>query len=123
MKNARRRHNGLWRSHSSFLIVRSSFLIRSSLHSFNTGKTTMSAPFTLSDWLDREDALLAPFAMRTRLSKGRLHGEPAHGFRTLYQRDRDRVVHSTAFRRLMNKTQVFVTQTNDHSRTRLTHTL
>src|SRR5689334_4802481 len=78
---------------------------------------------TLSDWLDREDAALAPYAMRTRLSKGRLHDEAAHAFRTLYQRDRDRVVHSTAFRRLMNKTQVFVTQTSDHHRTRLTHTL
>lgn len=79
--------------------------------------------FTLSDWLDREDAFLAPYAMRTRLSKGRLHDEPAHAFRTHYQRDRDRVIHSTAFRRLMNKTQVFVTQTSDHYRTRLTHTL
>src|SRR4051812_7945026 len=78
---------------------------------------------TLSDWLDREDAVLAPYAMRTRLSKGRLHDEPAHAFRTLYQRDRDRVVHSTAFRRLMYKTQVFVNQTSDHHRTRLTHTL
>jgi dGTPase len=83
----------------------------------------MAPPATLADWLDREDAVLAPYAMRTRLSKGRLHDEPAHGFRTLYQRDRDRIVHSTAFRRLMNKTQVFVTQTNDHHRTRLTHTL
>src|SRR5204863_4909523 len=44
-------------------------------------------------------------------------------FRTLYQRDRDRIVHSTAFRRLMYKTQVLVAQTNDHHRTRLTHTL
>src|SRR5438093_302045 len=83
----------------------------------------MPTASTLSDWLDREDAVLAPYAMRTRLSKGRLHDEPAHGFRTLYQRDRDRVVHSTAFRRLMNKTQVFVTQASDHHRTRLTHTL
>ncbi len=83
----------------------------------------MPSPSTLSDWLDREDALLAPYAMRTRQSKGRRHDEPAHAFRTLYQRDRDRIVHSTAFRRLMNKTQVFVTQTSDHHRTRLTHTL
>jgi dGTPase len=75
------------------------------------------------DWLDREDEVLAPYAMRTRQSRGRRHPEPPHPFRTLYQRDRDRIVHSTAFRRLMHKTQVLVTQTNDHHRTRLTHTL
>jgi dGTPase len=79
--------------------------------------------FVLPDWLQREDEVLAPFAMHTRHSRGRRHPEPAHAFRTLYQRDRDRVVHSTAFRRLMHKTQVLVTQTNDHHRTRLTHTL
>jgi dGTPase len=71
----------------------------------------------------RESELLAPYAMRTDLSRGRRYPEPTHPFRTLYQRDRDRVVHSTAFRRLMHKTQVMVTQTNDHHRTRLTHTL
>ena len=75
------------------------------------------------DWLDCEDEVLAPFAMRTRRSKGRKHLEPAHPFRTLYQRDRDRIVHSTAFRRLMHKTQVLVTQVGDYHRTRLTHTL
>jgi dGTPase len=80
-------------------------------------------PFEPPDWLDREDEVLAPYAMRTRQSRGRRHPEPPHAFRTLYQRDRDRVVHSTAFRRLMHKTQVLVTQTNDHHRTRLTHTL
>jgi dGTPase len=80
-------------------------------------------PFEPGDWLDREDDALAPYAMHTRQSRGRRHAEPAHAFRTLYQRDRDRVVHSTAFRRLMHKTQVLVTRTNDHHRTRLTHTL
>jgi dGTPase len=75
------------------------------------------------DWLDREDEVLAPYAMRTRQSRGRRHPEEPHAFRTLYQRDRDRVVHCSAFRRLMYKTQVLVTQTNDHHRTRLTHTL
>jgi dGTPase len=79
--------------------------------------------FEPADWLDREDEVLAPYAMHTRQSHGRRHPEPPHPFRTLYQRDRDRVVHSTAFRRLMHKTQVLVTQTNDHHRTRLTHTL
>jgi dGTPase len=80
-------------------------------------------PFEPPDWLTREEEVLAPYAMRTRQSRGRLHPEPPHPFRTLYQRDRDRIVHSTAFRRLMHKTQVLVTQTNDHHRTRLTHTL
>jgi dGTPase len=80
-------------------------------------------PFEPPDWLDREDEVLAPYAMRTRLSRGRHYPEAAHPYRTLYQRDRDRIVHSTAFRRLMHKTQVLVTQTNDHHRTRLTHTL
>src|SRR3954469_10792383 len=61
--------------------------------------------------------------MQTRQSRGRRQAEPVHPFRTLYQRDRDRIVHSTAFRRLMHKTQVLVTQTSDHHRTRLTHTL
>jgi dGTPase len=65
---------------------------------------------------------LAPWAMCTQLSRGRRHPEPEHAFRTLYQRDRDRIIHSSAFRRLMHKTQV-LTQTNDHHRTRLTHTL
>jgi dGTPase len=75
------------------------------------------------DWLDREEEVLAPYAMRTRQSRGRRHPEEPHPFRTLYMRDRDRIVHSTAFRRLMYKTQVLVAQTNDHHRTRLTHTL
>jgi dGTPase len=79
--------------------------------------------FEPPDWLDREDEVLAPYAMRTRQSRGRRHPDEPHPYRTLYPRDRDRIVHSTAFRRLMYKTQVLVTQTNDHHRTRLTHTL
>jgi dGTPase len=79
--------------------------------------------FEPPDWLDREEEVMAPYAMRTRQSRGRRHPEPPHSFRTLYQRDRDRIVHSTAFRRLMYKTQVLVTSTDDHHRTRLTHTL
>jgi dGTPase len=79
--------------------------------------------FEPPDWLTREEEVLAPYAMHTRQSRGRRHPEEPHPFRTLYQRDRDRVVHSTAFRRLMYKTQVLVNQTNDHHRTRLTHTL
>ena len=82
-----------------------------------------NAMFEPPDWLDREDEVLAPYAMRMRGSKGRKHVEPPHAFRTLYQRDRDRIVHSTAFRRLMHKTQVLVNQVGDYHRTRLTHTL
>src|SRR5215471_8611275 len=73
--------------------------------------------------LEREEELLAPYAMHTRLTRGRRHPEEPHPFRTAYQRDRDRIIHSTAFRRLMYKTQVLVNQTSDHHRTRLTHTL
>lgn len=81
------------------------------------------APYEPPDWLEWEDRSLAPYAVRTRQSRGRRHPEPPHPYRTLYQRDRDRIVHSTAFRRLMHKTQVLAAQTNDHHRTRLTHTL
>jgi dGTPase len=70
-----------------------------------------------------DDARLAPYAMTARLSRGRRHTEPDHPFRTLYQRDRERIVHCTAFRRMTGKTQVLVATINDHHRTRLTHTL
>src|SRR5438876_8181067 len=87
------------------------------------GKKKDAAGFDTPDWLGREEKFLAPYAMRTSQSRGRRHAEESHPFRTLYMRDRDRIVHSTAFRRLMYKTQVLVTPTNDHHRTRLTHTL
>lgn len=77
----------------------------------------------MTDPLAREDLLLAPYAMSSRASRGRVHPELADGFRTAFQRDRDRIVHSTAFRRLEYKTQVFVNHEGDHYRTRLTHTL
>jgi dGTPase len=75
------------------------------------------------DWQQHEDEWLAPYAMRGRFGRGRCHPEAPHPFRSIYQRDRERIVHSTAFRRLMGKTQVLVGQINDHHRTRLTHTL
>ena len=67
--------------------------------------------------------MLAPFAFRVDQSRGRRYPEPAHGYRNDFQRDRDRVIHSRAFRRLENKTQVFSTRYSDHFRNRLTHTI
>lgn len=66
---------------------------------------------------------LAPFAMQTGESRGRRFPEPAHPYRSEYARDRDRIIHSRAFRRLEAKTQVFTTRFSDHFRNRLTHTL
>lgn len=70
-----------------------------------------------------EAAALAPYAIKSRDSRGRLHAEAEAGYRTAFQRDRDRILHTTAFRRLEYKTQVFVTSEGDYYRTRLTHTL
>lgn len=70
-----------------------------------------------------EGARLAPYAVRSRDSRGRVWPEKEHELRTVFQRDRDRIIHSTAFRRLQYKTQVFVNHEGDHYRTRLTHTL
>jgi len=66
---------------------------------------------------------LAPYAMKAAETRGRAHAEAEHGFRLAFQRDRDRVIHSSAFRRLEYKTQVFVNHEGDYYRTRLTHTM
>ncbi|MGH9433626.1 MAG: deoxyguanosinetriphosphate triphosphohydrolase [Terriglobia bacterium] len=66
---------------------------------------------------------LAPYAMPAGKSLGRRHPEPPHPYRGEYERDRDRIIHSRAFRRLENKTQVFSRRYSDHFRNRLTHTL
>ena len=65
----------------------------------------------------------APFATRTKDSHGRYFEEPESATRTCYSRDRDRIIHSAAFRRLKHKTQVFVQHEGDYYRTRLTHSL
>jgi dGTPase len=66
---------------------------------------------------------LASYAMDVRRTRGRRYAEPSHPYRTDYARDRDRVIHSRAFRRLEAKTQVFTTRFSDHFRNRLTHTI
>jgi dGTPase len=70
-----------------------------------------------------EEATLAPYAMRSRASRGRAYPDAEHPMRLAFQRDRDRIIHSTAFRRLEYKTQVFVNHEGDYYRTRLTHTM
>ncbi|MCU0652374.1 MAG: deoxyguanosinetriphosphate triphosphohydrolase [Candidatus Omnitrophica bacterium] len=72
---------------------------------------------------DFEDNFLAPYAAKSYNSRGRVHKEAEHPYRSIYQRDRDRIVHSAAFRRLEYKTQVFVNHEGDYYRTRLTHSI
>lgn len=67
--------------------------------------------------------MLTPYACSAEESRGRVHPEPESAMRSPFQRDRDRIIHSTAFRRLKHKTQVFVAHEGDHYRTRLTHSL
>ncbi|MBP7793315.1 MAG: deoxyguanosinetriphosphate triphosphohydrolase [Candidatus Goldbacteria bacterium] len=69
-----------------------------------------------------EEKNLAPYAMKSKHSSGRKYKEEEHEYRTCYQRDRDRIIHSTAYRQLEYKTQVFVNLEGDYYRTRLTHT-
>lgn len=71
----------------------------------------------------REESFLAPYALLSENTRGRVHPEKECPYRTAFQRDRDRIIHSKAFRRLEYKTQVFAYYEGDHYRTRLTHTL
>jgi dGTPase len=73
--------------------------------------------------IDREHLLLASFAMHSRDTRGRLHAQPDHAYRGPFVRDRDRILHSSAFRRLAGKMQVFTGEMGSYHRTRLTHTL
>jgi len=87
----------------------------------NTGLT--STDLLRNSFEELEEKSLSPFASRARASQGRERPENDCFIRTCFQRDIDRIIHSEAFRRLKHKTQVFLSPTNDHFRTRLTHTL
>lgn len=84
-----------------------------------TSRTWKTRPEMEAD----EGHVLAPFAQKSGDSRGRKYPEPSHDFRTEFQRDRARIIHSRAFRRLEYKTQVFLNGTGDHLRTRLTHSI
>jgi dGTPase len=74
-------------------------------------------------FINNEKSILAPYAARSSESRGRAYKEESHPYRSEFQRDRDRIIHCKAFRRLEYKTQVFINHEGDHYRTRLTHTI
>ena len=86
----------------------------------------MNDSFILRDrlWIEANERItLSSYAALSEKSKGRTHPEDQDMFRTVYERDRDRIIHSKAFRRLKHKTQVFINPDGDHFITRMTHTL
>ncbi len=84
---------------------------------------SMPKPLSRIEIERRERQLLTPYAALSSQSRGRVYPQEEHPMRTAFQRDRDRIIHSTAFRRLEYKTQVFIPHERDHYRTRLTHTI
>jgi len=90
----------------------------------NVQVTEMELTMTIREKLEQDEReYLSPYATLSMNSKGRLRPEAQCDIRPVFQRDRDRIIHSKAFRRLKDKTQVFLTPEGDHYRTRLTHTL
>ena len=89
----------------------------------STTQDSAQGPVTRQELEEREASVLIPQAMRSRQSRGRQHDESEHAYRTTYMRDRDRIIHASAFRKLEYKTQVFVNHEGDYYRTRLTHTI
>lgn len=83
---------------------------------------TTRSPSSARWYEQREELLLAPYAMFSKNCQGRIHSEPEHSYRGPWQRDRDRILHSSAYRRLSGKMQVFTGEMGDYHRTRLTHT-
>jgi dGTPase len=79
--------------------------------------------FNIRERTEKKEEALSPYAAKSKLSRGRVRWEDPCPIRTCFQRDRDRIIHSNAFRRLKHKTQVFIAPLGDHYTTRLTHTL
>jgi dGTPase len=89
----------------------------------SSGQQSAQSSQSPARWYEqRESALLAAYAMHSKDSKGRVHPESEHSYRGPWQRDRDRILHSSAYRRLSGKMQVFTGEMGDYHRTRLTHT-